>query len=147
MVVPISKTHADAWIHLRKKLWPDCTDARHRSEVKQFLRKPSKFAQFFFLDVRGNPVGFTEVSIRSEYVNGTETSPVAFLEAIYVEPHVRRTGIARCLVQAVSAWALERGISELASDADLVNTTSRAVHEALGFEETERVVYFRMSMA
>jgi aminoglycoside 6'-N-acetyltransferase I len=34
------------------------------------------------------------------------------------------------------------GCTELASDALLDNQTSHAMHEALGFVETERVVYF-----
>jgi aminoglycoside 6'-N-acetyltransferase I len=32
---------------------------------------------------------------------------------------------------------------ELASDADIANAVSHATHRALGFQETERVVYFR----
>lgn len=112
-----------------------------------FLSNPSKFAQFLYLDERDNPVGFIEASIRSDYVNGAATSPVAFLEGIFVEPHARQSGIARRLVEAVSAWAKVQGLTELASDADLSNTKSHAVHTALGFEETERVVFFRMSLA
>jgi aminoglycoside 6'-N-acetyltransferase I len=34
------------------------------------------------------------------------------------------------------------GCTELASDALLDNQASHAMHEALGFAETERVVYF-----
>ncbi len=44
---------------------------------------------------------------------------------------------------AVAAWAKERGLTELASDALLDNSVSHAAHKAIGFEETERVVYFR----
>lgn len=114
--------------------------------MDQFLGDPSRFAQFLYLDERHNPVGFAEASIRSDYVNGAATSPVAFLEGIFVEAHARQTGIARCLVEAVATWALDQGLSELASDADLSNTTSHAVHEAIGFEERERVVFFRMTL-
>jgi len=32
------------------------------------------------------PIGFVEASLRSEYVNGTSTSPVAFLKGLYVVP-------------------------------------------------------------
>jgi len=35
------------------------------------------------------------------------------------------------------------GCAELASDAMLDNTVAQAMHAALDFEETERVVYFR----
>ena len=84
--------------------------------------------------------------MRFDYVNGCKTSPVAFLEGIIVLPCARRTGVARLLVSAVSDWARSRGMSELGSDASLDNTTSHAMHAALGFDETQRVVYFRKAL-
>ena len=36
---------------------------------------------------------------------------------------------------------------ELASDAALSNTVSRAVHRRLGFDETERVIFFRRGLS
>lgn len=55
-------------------------------------------------------------------------------------------GPARALVAEVEQWAREQGCSELASDAALWNAAAQAVHRALGFEETERVVYFRRTI-
>ena len=60
-----------------------------------------------------------------------------------VEPASRRNGVARALVADVERWALAERCSELASDSPLENVTAHAAHRALGFEETERVVYFR----
>jgi aminoglycoside 6'-N-acetyltransferase I len=76
-------------------------------------------------------------------VNGCITSPVAFLEGIYVRPEHRNRGVARLLVQAVENWATELGCSEFASDTELHNFSSQRMHVALGFDETERVVYYR----
>ncbi len=87
-------------------------------------------------------MGFVEASKRVDYVNGTSSSPVAFLEGLYVAPESRRKGVARALVDSVVEWASTWGCLELASDSLLNNTTAHAAHCALGFEETERVVYF-----
>ena len=95
------------------------------------------------MDGAGRPTGFIEAAVRNDYVNGTETSPVAFVEGLYVKPEYRRQGWAAELMRAVEAWARDRGCQELASDAALENAPSHATHLALGFEETERVVYFR----
>jgi aminoglycoside 6'-N-acetyltransferase I len=95
-------------------------------------------------DVSGVALGFVEASKRVDYVNGTSTSPVAFLEGIYVVPEFRRRGVARSLVDAVVNWARGEKCRELASDSLLPNTDAHAAHRALGFDETERVVYFRM---
>lgn len=146
MIVPISRTHTDAWMRLRRQLWPHCTEAEHRSEMDQLLSDPSKYAQFIYLNKHDDAVGFAEASVRSDYVNGAATSPVAFLEGMFVEPRARQAGIAGRLVEAVSSWAKDQGLYELASDADFSNTASHAVHSALGFEETERVVFFRMPL-
>ena len=91
----------------------------------------------------GSAVGFVEASKRVDYVNGTSSSPVAFLEGLYVVPASRRQGVARVLVESVVKWALAEGCSELASDSLLDNSAAHAAHRSLGFEETERVVYFR----
>jgi aminoglycoside 6'-N-acetyltransferase I len=91
----------------------------------------------------GKAVGFAEAALRVDYVNGTDSSPVAFLEGLYVAPGSRRAGVARALVAAVEQWARREGCSELASDCLLENIDAHEVHRALGFGETERVVYFR----
>lgn len=90
----------------------------------------------------GQLLGFAEASQRA-YGDGCDTSPVAWLEAIYVRAPWRRHGLARQLLSAVEAWARQRGLSELGSDADLGNLISRLSHARWGFEETERIVCFR----
>lgn len=86
---------------------------------------------------------FAEAALRRDHVNGCETSPVAFLEGIFVRPVDQGSGIGRLLLRSVQSWALEQGVTELASDAHLENVASHAFHLALGFEESDRVVYFR----
>ena len=115
--------------------------------MTQQVAAPKRFVQFIASSGSGEPLGFAEAAIRTDYVNGTETSPVGFLEGIYVVAESRCQGIAATLVDAVIAWARDAGCRELASDALLANELSHRVHRALGFEETERVVYFRKSIA
>jgi aminoglycoside 6'-N-acetyltransferase I len=47
----------------------------------------------------------------------------------------------------LETWGRTQGCSEFASDALLENSDSHSMHRALGFEETERVVYFRKSLS
>jgi aminoglycoside 6'-N-acetyltransferase I len=67
---------------------------------------------------------------------------VGFVEGVYVVREWRRRGIARQLFEAIADWARARGCRELASDALIDNEISQRTHRALGFRETERVVYF-----
>lgn len=131
------------WLELREQLWPDHPRAEHLADMSSFLHAPQRYAQFVEYDASGTPAGFVEVSLRTDYVNGTDGSPVAFLEGMFVSPHARRQGVARSLIAAAQRWALGLGCRELASDAPLDNTVSHAMHAALGFSESERVVFFR----
>src|SRR5687767_5560753 len=129
------------WLSFRMALWPGEPKEKHLEEMRESLTRPDQYAQFIARYDDGEPIGFAECSIRSDYVNGTETTPVGFLEGIYVAPEHRRKGVAAALTAAVAEWARASGCRELASDASLDNEQSHAMHRALGFAETERVVY------
>jgi len=134
------------WLEMRVALWPDATADEHRGYMAICLAQPERFLQLMIYDEKRQPIGFIEGSIRSDYVNGTESSPVGFVEGVYVVPGLRRQGVARRLFDAIADWAKARGCRELASDALLENVTSQRAHLALGFKETDRVVYFAKSL-
>ena len=130
-----------AWLHMRLALWPDGSEADHLLSMADMLAR-GHYARLA-VTASGEAIGFAEAAKRVDYVNGTTTSPVAFLEGLYVVPEWRRRGVARTLVESVVAWALQQNLSELASDSLIDNVAAHSAHRALGFEETERVVYFR----
>lgn len=129
------------WLALRDGLWPHAA-AQNPDEMAAILSDANLVA-FIARDEGDRPLGFAEASIRRDYVNGCDTSPVGFLEGIYVVESARRRGVARQLVAAVAEWSREQDCRELASDAAIDNDASHQMHAALGFNETERVVYFR----
>jgi aminoglycoside 6'-N-acetyltransferase I len=133
-----------AWLALRLALWPEVPEAEQLSGMADALARGHYVR--LAVTASGSVVGFVEASKRVDYVNGTNSSPVAFLEGLYVAQSFRRQGVARTLVESVVKWALDEGCSELASDSLLDNTVAHAAHRALGFEETERVVYFRRAL-
>jgi aminoglycoside 6'-N-acetyltransferase I len=124
------------WLELRQQLWPHRTRDEHLTEMASLLCAPKRFVQLVEYDDAGVPLGFIQVAIRTDYVNGADSSPVAFLEGIFVVPERRRLGVARRLVAEAEHWAKFMGCSEFASDGSLENTSSHAMHAALGFVET-----------
>jgi len=130
---------------MRAALWPDAGIDALRAEAVAW--DASQGIALLAFDDDGRAIGLAEASLRRDYVNGTESSPVGFLEAWFVQPDHRGRGVGRALVAAVEDWTRGRGCRELASDALLDNTGSHAAHAACGFEETERVVYFRKRLA
>lgn len=134
----------EALASLRALLWPDDEEADHLADARRVLTHPDMIT---FVARDGDTIiGFSEASVRRDYVNGCASQPVAFLEAIYVREERRKQGVARALTRNIEAWAKSQGLRELASDAFLTNTQSHRMHEALGFSETERVVYFRKTL-
>ena len=143
MIVACTSPEREGWLALRLQLWPHHAAEELLAEMSAFCKAPERFAQYLFLSSRGEPQGFAEVSLRTDYVNGTRSSPVAYLEGIFVVPNARRRGIATALVAEAEKWARSRGCREFASDALLHDEASHAMHKALGFQETQRVVFFR----
>ena len=87
-------------------------------------------------------VGFAQCQLRHDYVEGTETSPVGYLEGIFVQESHRRQGYARLLLTACEIWAKEQGCAEFASDCELDNDQSLRFHLSVGFEEANRIICF-----
>lgn len=91
-------------------------------------------------------VGFAQCQLRHDYVEGTETSPVGYLEGILVEEAYRHKGYAKELLLECEKWAKGKGCTEFASDCELENEESLRFHMAMQFEEANRVICFRKSI-
>ena len=136
------------WLRMRSSLWPELlvSGPDADSEAEQWLARTDAAV---FVAVRPDPdtrlAGFIEIAERP-YADGCSTSPVAFLEAWYVDPDLRHTGIGRQLVESGVAWALSRGLREFASDTLVENTAAQQAHQAVGFSEVERAVRYRRSL-
>ena len=129
---------------MRAALWPEQDKAELSRELEE-LRGRTDFAVFGAR--RGSAwIGFAEVGART-YAEGCATSPVGFLEGIWVDASARRQGIGRLLVDAAIAWAHAQGYREFGSDTGLDNTVSQWVHLRLGFSEVERLVAFRKDIS
>jgi aminoglycoside 6'-N-acetyltransferase I len=143
-IVHASADHLAAWGEMRFALWPWDSPGAHADQAAAlYLADHPDRAAFVALDASEQPVGFAEGTLRRDYVEGCDSSPVGFLEGIYVVPGSRGADVGRALSDAVAAWARSAGCTEYASNALLDNTESHAFHAAIGFTVTERVVFFR----
>lgn len=130
----------DDLVSMSMQLWDDEDEDELADVLAELLESPREVA--FVAVVDGVTVGFATASIRHDYVEGSSSSPVGYLEGIFVEPEMQRQGIARALVIAVERWVAAAGCNEFGSDTDIDNAESQAFHEALGFEEVGRLVSF-----
>ena len=125
---------------LALRLWPDHSAEEMETEFNELLKDPD--CAVFFSEQDGEAVGFAQCQLRRDYVEGTESSPVGYLEGIYVAEPYRNRGVARALLKACEDWAKRQGCTEFASDCELTNTDSLRFHLASGFTEANRIICF-----
>jgi aminoglycoside 6'-N-acetyltransferase I len=136
-----------SWLTLRAEFIPEIGAEEQRTFLRAFARDSAAFRAFVAQHPQAGLLGFAEVAVRTDFVNGCEHRPALFLEGIFVRPEHRGRGVARALCDAAARWGLEQGCREFASDVYIDDHDSLAAHRGLGFEETERVVYFRKPLA
>lgn len=130
----------DALTDLGIGLWPHHQWQALRADFAETMAKSDAA---FFLACHGlEAVGFAQCGLRRDYVEGTSTSPVGYLEGIFVEPAHRNRGLAKALLDACRDWAREQGCREFASDCELDNLESLRFHLAMGFREAGRIICF-----
>ena len=87
-------------------------------------------------------VGFAQCGLRFDYVEGTDSSPVGYLEGIFVLEEYKKRGYAKELLGECQNWAKDQGCLEFASDCELDNEDSLKFHLKMGFAEANRIICF-----
>lgn len=133
---------ADAWkvAQLAVKMWSSHTENTLAAEFESLIADENAAVFVCFADQR--MIGFAQCQLRRDYVEGTRSSPVGYLEGVFVDAPYRAQGYGKQLVAACEMWAKEKGCSEFASDCELSNQQSLAFHLHSGFTEANRIICF-----
>jgi GNAT superfamily N-acetyltransferase len=75
----------------------------------------------------GRLVGFAHFLTHAR----TTAADVCYLEDLFTAPEARGPGVARALIDAVAAWAAERGCSQLYWHTRETNATARRLYDAV----------------
>ena len=138
--VQLGADSISSYCRLRNQLWPldEAVCEREAVEILGDIR----WAVFVARLDAAAVVGFLEVCLR-DYAEGAESSsPIGYLEGLYIDAEYRRQGIGAALVRAGEQWAWSQGCTEMASDAQIDNAVSIEMHNRLGYTEVERQVCF-----
>lgn len=136
----ISTTNLEPLTNLMLELWPECSFNEEFTNCQRILQTPTETC--FLAKDQNNYMAFIQLSLRTEYVEGSTTSPVGYVEGIYVQPEFQRSGIGRKLIARGEKWARKKGCTQFASDAELHNHDSIWFHKKTGFKEVNRIVSF-----
>lgn len=131
-----------AWSQLRTRLWPDSSD-NHVAELNDYFSGQSvDIVQAFVIEVVADqPIGFIELNLRN-FAEGSRQSQIPYVEGWLIDSEFQGRGLGQALMRRAEQWALQLGFDELASDTEIDNERSAAIHQHLGFDEVERVICF-----
>jgi len=121
-------------------LWPKHDVDEMAMDFEEYINSNSGVVFIYFEGE--TPVGFAQSNLRYDYVEGTKSSPVGYLEGIFVKEESRNKGIAKKLMASCEEWARVQGCTEFASDCELTNQESLNFHLNIGFQEANRVICF-----
>ena len=139
---PVRVADVERWLNLRVALWPEQALDVHREEVARLLSGDQQKCCFVAVGLDGAIAGFIEMAIRSA-AEGCGTSPVAYIEGIFVVPRARRMGLAQRLLNVAEEWAARRNLLEIAADVAIDNSLGQQLHLGCGFDEVSRRVAYR----
>lgn len=137
LIKSVTEQTVSVWVSFASRVWQ--TDEQVLQE--QFTEGKFPF-EFLYYSPSNIAVAWISLSLRHDYVEGCQYSPVAYLEGIFISPNYRSQGIAEELLHFAQGWAKSRGISQLGSDAELDNLLSQNFHIKHGFREVSRTVHY-----
>lgn len=132
--------HIEKITQLAHLLWPDENINALKKELNRFHRDST--SELFVCEENEDIIGFAHVQLRYDYVEGTVTTPVGYLEGIYVRKAFRKQGIGKQLVEVCEDWSRFMNATEFASDVELLNDESAEFHDSVGFKEVNRIICY-----
>lgn len=136
-------THADfaVWKEMRQALYESLDDFHHEEEMAWIL-EADYWHCLLAESEEGEIMGFLELSLRN-IVDGCLTSPVGYIEGLYLKPQFRNSGHGVELISRAEEWCRSKGCREMATDSESGNRRAHNFFRREGFEETFTVVQFK----
>jgi GNAT superfamily N-acetyltransferase len=136
-ILKASENHFDAWLQMRKLLWPDSSDEAHLQEMRDISASDTNIA-FLMFDPDGEPVGFIEGAL---YLDPPRN--YGYIEGWYVLPRYRKQGHGGELLGALEEWFLHKDIALSLSDTiHKEYPLSPGAHAKYGYRELETLQIF-----
>ena len=144
MIVKATSKDSLALAKIAIKMWSEHSLDELAKEFEDTI--DCRESAIFMLMVDNQAVGFAQCQLRHDYVEGTDSSPVGYLEGIFLEQEFRHRGHAKKLLAQCEEWAKNKGCTEFASDCESDNDESLKFHINMGFTEVNRIICFKKQL-
>lgn len=139
-IIQAKTDHLYELTKLAKDLWPDNGFEELKEEFAEIIYSDQN--KVFLYSIEKGTVAFIHLSIRTDYVEGSNFSPTGYIEGIYVLPAFRQQGISKRLFAEGKKWLLNKGCKQVGSDVEWNNQVSYEFHKSIGFKEASRLIAF-----
>ena len=139
-IVNASRENLNELSQMALDLWPENDLEDLKKDFTYIIGLLSD--KIFLAEIDGEYAGFIHMSIRKDYVEGSSSSPVGYIEGLFVKPEHRKKGIGYALYNMGANWAKKKGTTEIGTDCTISNRVSFDFLLNLGFEEANRVICF-----
>ena len=130
-IIKYKNEYFEQYKSIIKLLWSNIED-------KEITTLTKNQKETIFLAINNNEViGFLNTSIRTDYVEGSNSDKTGYIEGIYVKELYRKQNIGKKLLEKAFADFLSKNITEVGSDTNVDNILSNKFHKKLGFREVE----------
>ena len=140
-ILPFRKEDLKEYLEMASKLWPNHSNDELAKEFQRILFSQNEIG--FICEKDSKVLGFITMSLKFEHVHeATSSTPVGYLEGIFVKEKYRKIGVAKKLYEAGEKWAKSKGCAQMGSDTWDWNKDSIMFHEKLGFKVALPIVHF-----
>ncbi|MUK89348.1 GNAT family N-acetyltransferase [Ornithinibacillus sp. L9] len=139
-IMAATRNQVDEVTNLAMDLWSGHDYNELRKEFMECMESDKNHVLLYY--EKDKAVAFMYVSIRTDYVEGSTSSPTGYIEGIYVKPAFRRKGISKKLFDVAKKWFIEKECKQVGSDIEFDNKVSYKLHKSIGFKEAGRLITF-----
>jgi aminoglycoside 6'-N-acetyltransferase I len=139
-IAPLSSDNIDPLTEMTLALWPECAVEEASETWTEAIGDANQFCAL--ARIGDTYAGFIHLSIRNDYVEGSDADSTAYLEGIFVRPEYRNRGVASLLLREGEQWVKRKGLHQIASDSEIGNLDGRHFHDGAGFTEVNRIVCY-----
>jgi aminoglycoside 6'-N-acetyltransferase I len=139
-IIEAEEKHISPFVEMALDLWPEDNEEILKNVFLKILNADNHKVFLFLIEEK--IAAFVYMSIRTDYVEGSDSSPTGYVEGIYVKPGFRKKGIAKRLLTAGEEWVKQKGCKQIGSDAYNTNTDSYNFHVSSGFKVAAELVAF-----
>ena len=127
----VGQFDSESWLKLRQLLFSSKSQSEHMLDIQHYFYYP-EFKQAFVAEANRKVVGLIEIVLRDSF-EGSTLSPVAFVEAWYVDSAFRQQGLGKKLMMAAEHWAKSKGCKQIGSSALAEPNYIKLAYENTGF--------------